>query len=448
MWTGTKTTDLKNGANQDKEQQRALLEREIRSLKKVLIIADLSIHNPRIIGLVKYLQRFRWEPIIITPPMGEKLDSLSSSIKVIETNGYRKKDVRLYARDHFEPRKFYRKVKPFLKFFYKRYSEITHYPEREKDWIPFALKFSNETLQTENVDVILSSSSPVTTHIIAKELKEKCNIPWIADFRDLWTQNLNYPHSTFRKFFERRLEMKTLAAASALITISSPMAHKLTMLHIEKQVYTIPNGFDPEKMSEEKVDLTSKFTITYTGQIYEKQNIEKLLVALKDLISEGTMDRKDVEVRIFGPKNERLEKHAGKCGLADVVMQYGMVHWGVSLQKQRESQVLWQITWEDPQEKGAYSGKIFEYLGVHRPILATGGFGGDVVEELIEDTNSGYYCPTIEDAKRALKKLYSEYKLKGAVSYHGDLGKINKYSYPEMARKFADVLEEYKNVPK
>lgn len=398
--------------------------------------------------MAKYLTEFGWQSTIITPPIGEKLNSLPSSMRVIETDGYNKTDVRLYARDHFETKKFYRKVKPLLKFFYKRYSEIRHYPDREKGWKPFALKFADEVLQTQNIDAILTSSPPVTTNIIAKELKEKHNIPWIADFRDLWTQNHNYSYSTFRKFFERRLEIKVLSVADALVTVSSPMAYKLTTLHKEKQVYTITNGFDPEKMSKGKVDLTSKFTITYTGQIYKKQNTEKLLVALRDLIFEGTIDRKDVEVRLFGRKNEQLEKQIEKYGFLDVVVHYGIVPREVCFQKQRESQVLWQITWEDPQEKGAYSGKIFEYLGARRPILATGGFGGDVVEELIKETNSGCYCSTTEDVKFALKKLYSEYKLKGLVSYHGNMEIINKYNYREMARKFAGVLEECKNVPK
>jgi len=415
-------------------------------LNKVLIIVNLVDASPRVIGLAKYLPRFGWESIIVTPPVVEKRDSLPSNIRVVETKGYSKTDVRVYAREHFESRKFYRKVKPLLRLFYKRYSEIRNYPDAEKGWIPFALNYAEGILHTESIDALLTSSPPVTTNLIAEELKEKHKIPWIADFRDLWTQNHNYPYSTFRRFFERRLEIRTLSTADALVTVSTPMAHKLTTLHEGKKVCTITNGFDPEKMTEGKVDLTSKLTITYTGQIYKKQNTEKLLAALRDLITGGVINRKEVEVRIFGPRNEQLEKQALEYGLADVVVQYGIVPREVCFRKQRESQLLWQITWEDPQEKGAYSGKIFEYLGAHRPVLATGGFGGDVVEKLIKDTNSGCYCSTIEDVKHALKELYSEYKLNGKVSFEGDIKEINKYSYPEMAKKFAELLEECKTV--
>lgn len=391
---------------------------------------------------------FGWQSILVTPPVSKKLEPLPDNIKVIETSGYSRTDLRQYAREHLKAKKTYLKVKPILRFFYRRYSEIKHYPDAEKGWVPYAMQFADEILQTEKIDAILTSSPPVTTHIIANGLKKKHNVPWVADFRDLWTQNHNYSYSNLRKFFERKLEIKTLSNADALIAVSPRMADKLTVLHKGKQVYNITNGFDPEKMSKGKIDPTSNFTITYTGQIYKKQNAEKLLVALRDSISEGAMNRSDVEVRIFGPENEQLEEQTKKYGLTDVVRQYGIVPREACFQKQRESQVLWQITWEDPKEKGAYSGKIFEYLGAHRPILATGGFGGDVVEELIKETKSGYYCPSIESTKRELKKLYSEYQLKGTVSYHGSLKEINKYSYHEMAKKFAEVLEGCRNVSK
>jgi len=38
-------------------------------------------------------------------------------------------------------------------------------------------------------------------------------------------------------------------------------------------------------------------------------------------------------------------------------------------------------------------------------------------------------------------KLYSQYKLKGKTTYRGDIEKINKYSYREMAKKFAKILD-------
>lgn len=326
-----------------------------------------------------------------------------------------------------------------MKSLYKYYREIAHYPDSEKGWKPFAVKAGDELLQNEDIDAIISSSSPVTTNIIAKELKKKHKIPWVADFRDLWSQNHNYPYSRIRRFFERRLEVRTLQAADALVAVSSPDAEKLEMLHKGKMVYTITNGFDPEKMSDGKANLTSKFTITYTGQIYTKQDPSKLLVALKDLISERAIDPNDVDVRFYGPENGLLAKKIEEYGLSAIVRQCGIVPREISFEKQRESQLLLFLKWEDPRERGIYTGKVFEYLAARRPILATGGTD-DVVKELLNETSAGIDAQTVEDIKSALRKLYTEYKLRGKTNYQGNAEKVNKYSYREMARKFAEVI--------
>jgi len=415
-------------------------------MKKVLIVADLFRASPRIPGLAKYLPQFRWQPIILTTPIGEKPDSrfgppddFKTKTKVIETYGYSPRDIRAYAKEHFDSKKPYRKVKPLLRFLYRRYSEIIHYPDAEKGWKPFAVKTSEELLQKEKVDVMISSSPPVTAHLIAKELKNKYKIPWIADLRDLWSQNANYPYGHVRRLFDQRLELKTLELADALATVSSPMTEKLRTLHGGKTIYTIPSGFDPDKMSNGKTSLTPRFTITYTGQIYTNQDPSKLLAALRDLIHEGAIDPKDVDVRFYGPENELLKRKIEEYGLSSVVRQCGIVPREISFKKQRESQLLLLLKWEDPKERGIYSGKIFEYLAAMRPILATGGTD-DVITELLNETNAGTDVQAIEDIRKGLKKLYTEYKLRGKAGYQGRREKIDKYSYRETARKFVEVI--------
>jgi glycosyltransferase involved in cell wall biosynthesis len=413
-------------------------------------VTNLFYASPRIPGLAKYLPEFGWQPIILTTPLGDRPDErfgppndFRKNNRVIETFGYTsQKDVGVgvSAKKQLASKKPFKYVKPLIRFLYKRYLEIVHYPDAEKGWKPFAVKAGDELLKEEDIDAMISDSSPVTAHIIAKELKSKFNIPWVADFRDLWTQNHNYPYTKLRKLFEKRLEIKTLATADALVTVSPLWTEQLQVLHKGKMAYTITNGFDPEKMSDGKGNLTSKFTITYTGQIYKKQDPSKLLIALKDLIFQGTINPNEVEVRFYGPQNKQLFKNIEECGLSAVVKQCGIISREASFEKQRESQILLLLNWEDPLVKGVIPGKIFEYFAAQRPLLVTGGFGNDVVEMLLKETNSGMYCSTIEDIKKALKEFYSEYKFKGRVTYNGNIEKINQYSYREMARKFANLL--------
>jgi len=432
-------------------------------MKKVLIITNLFHASPRIPGIAKYLTEFGWEPTILTVPIGKEHRNLlgfpagfQEKVRIIETP-YRG-DIFWFWRKIFKLLGFSLKKsiltqlkektgdtsqKSFIDFIFNLYRTIFAYPDEEKGWKNPAFRIARKLLAKERFDAIISSSSPVISHIIANKLKRKYKIPWIADLRDLWTQNHNYPYPWWRKIFEKQLETKTLLGANVLITVSSVWAEKLKILHKRETVYTITNGFDPEKVNIHPVKLTSKFTITYTGQIYSgKQDPLKLLVALNKLISEEVIDPQNIEVRFYGREENWLKKEIEKYNLTSIVRQFGQVPREVVFKKQWESQILLLFNWEDPREKGLYTGKVFEYLAARRPILITGGYGGDVLEELIKETKAGVYCPNVEDVEKVLKNFYLEYKQKGKVDYTGDWKKIEKYNYREMARKFSEILNQ------
>jgi hypothetical protein len=59
-----------------------------------------------------------------------------------------------------------------------------------------------------------------------------------------------------------------------------------------------------------------------------------------------------------------------------------------SLKAQREADVLLLLLWTDPRERGVYTGKLFEYIGARRPILAVGSLDC-VAAELIMDRQAG-----------------------------------------------------------
>ena len=441
-------------------------------MKKVLIIANLFHSSPRIPGITKYLLEFGWESIILTVPIGKDFRNLlgfpagfQEKVRIIEVpyHGdifwFWRKIFKLFGfatnksiLNQVKERTRIASQKSFIDRIFNLYQTIFGYPDDERGWKKPAVRVGRKLLEKEKFDAIISSSSPVTAHIIANQLKSKYEqssfgqrkkIPWIADLRDLWTQNHNYQYSRVRKFFEQKLELKTFKDANALVTVSPIWADRLKKLHKRDSVYTITNGFDPEKVNIPPADLTAKFTITYTGSLYpEKQNPSKLFSALKSLIAEKKIDPTDIKVRFYGPKQEWLEKEIEEYQLSGTVKQFGLIPREISFQKQRESQILLLLNWEDYKERGWYPLKTFEYLAAQRPILVVGGSGDDVVKKLLSETKSGVYGKEIEDIKDSFLKFYLEYKQKGKVSYFGDVEKINKYSEFEMAKKFAAILDK------
>lgn len=430
-------------------------------MKKVLIIAYLADASPRVPGFAKYLREFGWEPLILTPPVHETSPNLTlepiKQVRIVETPYPDPLDKALFNFKRvlgFNPREGIKsQVDRRLKTksagrAYARiinlFKEVLYYPDQEKAWKPYAVRVGSQLLEKEKISAIISSSSPVTCHIIAKELKNRHNgVAWVADMRDLWSQNHNYPYSRLRNLIDKRLELRTLQYADALITVSTPWAERLKFLHKRKIVYTITNGFDPEDMSTLQLNETPKFTITYTGQIYEgKQDPSKFLISLKELISDKTLDPSDIEVQFYGSKSTWLSKLIDEYGLSSVVKLKDAVPRSSSLKKQRASQLLLLLNWEDPKEKGTIPSKLFEYLAAKRPVIATGGYGNDMVENILNATKSGLYLKGHSEIKTALKKWYSEFKAQGVVTYNGDAQEISKYDFRAMAKKFSEILDK------
>jgi hypothetical protein len=426
-------------------------------MNKVLIITYHFPPRPiiaglRPLGLARYLPEFGWEAVILTTTLPGSPDP---QLEVVETQhrdslalGWGKRLFKLDPEQtlmaqiaQLKTKLRIRSERSPLDLLLAAIGEITGYPDPQKGWRSYAVEAGEDILHRHSIDTIISTSPPVTSHIIAKRLKDEFKIPWLADFRDLWTQNYYYPYSPLRRMIDRRLELKTLSAADVLVAVSRPAADDLRSLHKQKPVYSIPNGFDPAEVNTSPAKLTGKFTITYAGNLYPgKRSPAPLFAPLRDLIADGTIDPNDIEVRFYGPEAGWIDKQTKRCGLTDIVKQFGMVPRDIALNKQRESQLLLLLKWNDPKQKGDYPAKVFEYLAARRPILAVGGYH-DVVTELLDETKAGVCGQTAEEIRALLLRLYQEYKSNGAVSYAGDEVEINKYSHRQMAKKFAAILD-------
>jgi glycosyltransferase involved in cell wall biosynthesis len=322
-------------------------------------------------------------------------------------------------------------------------NEIISYPDENIGWYDYAVLAGEKILQKEQIDAILSSSRPPTCHLIAKTLTEKYHLPWVADFRDLWTQNHYYHYSQLRRNFEKKLEIATLKNASAITTVSQPLEDKLGALHKDKKIFLIKNGFDPEFVNQE-IEVDHFFKIVYTGFLYEgKRDPAQFFAVIDDLCNKEFIKRDDIKIDFFGSdsREDWLHEEIVKYHLQDLVTLHGEVSHKTALAEQRKAQMLLLLTWNNPEEEGVYTGKLFEYLAAHRPILSLGYTEGGVVKELLIQTKAGVHAGNEEELKAEIIRAYHEYREFGKVQYHGIKEEVMKYSHKEMARKFAEVLD-------
>lgn len=419
-------------------------------MKKALIIAYYYNDNS-IIGavrsraIVKRLPDHGWMPVVLTsgePCKGDDenkiyrihADQVSSKWKRLLSIG--NETTFKEAKDYPSTKGGNSKIDHLLSI----WEDLFVYPDEAGTWIDVAYQLAEKIVETEKIDLVFSTSYPVSSHVIASRLKKRFGIPWIADFRDLWTQNPYYNRIMVRKMVEKKLEVRTIARADALTTISDQLAYDLTSLH-GKTTLVIPNGFDPQEVNSVGEELSSKFEIVYTGVLYQgKRDPTKLLNVLNKLIVEGKINRQDVLVQFYGEYQHWLKDLVNDLEMNDVVKINGRIPREDALKVQRRAQLLLLLTWDDPKENGVLTGKLFDYMAAKRPVISIGNCTG-ALPDLLMRTGIGE-CVNNEIAiEKKLLKYYIEYKNDGKVHYNGIDSMIYQYSHVEMVDKFAILFD-------
>jgi glycosyltransferase involved in cell wall biosynthesis len=417
-------------------------------MRRLLLITfffppSLKVGAVRAGGLAKHLPKFGWEPIVLTPSLPERSQP---QVRLIET-GHR--DVVADLRKRLG---FHQKPKAARQLNYTDQAAIVHsydgltkwlrsvivYPDQFKGWVPFGLKAVEEFARRERVDAIISTSPANSGHVIAAHAKMLWKCPWVADLRDLWSDAGTTPWGM--DFLQRSLEKRTLRPADMLVTVSDPWVEILQRTFPCKRVVRIINGFDPDDFPSSPHELTTEFSITYTGYLYGGlSDPTPVFEALAELLAEGAMRRPDVKLRFYGT-SDGLPALASRFGLKDVLEIHGWVSRQESLQRQRESQLLLLFGKSMPSYSGCYPAKLFEYLASRRPILAVGGPKG-VAAQLLEETGSGSQVFSKAEMREFLTKAYNEFRTGGQVLYHGRSNLIDTYNQSAMAQIFAEILD-------
>ena len=291
-------------------------------------------------------------------------------------------------------------------------------------------------------------------------MKDKYDINWIADLRDLWNLNPYISHTFIRNYFERKLELKTFENADALTTTTDLASKTLATLHPNNKTVPILSGYDEddlkllEKLSAENdnVDLqlsdnvvselscSDKLKFIYAGSLYGgKRDPTNFFKAIRQLEDENKLDSSKISIEFYGD-SYNLKEIAQEFNLLDILKIGGKIAHEEVLKKQLNSDVLLLISWNNEKEKMFIPGKIYEYFALRKPVMSI-GYREGALKDLIEETNVGYHVSDLESTKEVLMKFYNEFLERGAVEFDSSID-IEDYSMVNMARKFADLLND------
>ncbi|MEO6866923.1 MAG: glycosyltransferase [Gaiellales bacterium] len=229
-------------------------------------------------------------------------------------------------------------------------------------------------------DVVISSSPPETTHLIAHDIAAKLGIPWIADFRDSW---LDLPHLRMDRWSvrlkharNRRLATRVLAHASAATTVSEPLAADLRRRHPHLDVTVIENGIEIAEVQRaharaEGFRDAGSFVIAYTGNFFGRQSAMSFILGLDRALQLEPQLADDLLVRLIGGlKPVELAAIAERTALQQLVEHVGFLRHDDVLAHQKAADLLMLYVAPGAGSQGVFTGKVFEYIAARRPVLA------------------------------------------------------------------------------
>jgi hypothetical protein len=251
------------------------------------------------------------------------------------------------------------------------YTHGLNWPDARVGWLPYAWGAGRRLLGGWRPDLVYASSPPPTCLVVGKLLAARCGVPWIAEFRDRWSDDPYYARPPWRQSLEARLERRIVASARAIVTVSEPWAQRYAEAY-GKPAVVVLNGFDPDDYTgrESTGSVDSPFLeIVYTGGIYPGRRDP---TPLFQGIARSPDLRSAVRVHFYGTNPEHVLPLAETAGVQDQVVVHPHVPRSGVVAIQQQADVLLLMQWNDPREQGNLPGKLFEYLGARRPILALG----------------------------------------------------------------------------
>ena len=281
-------------------------------------------------------------------------------------------------------------------------------------------------IETRKITTLFSSFRPWSDHLIARRLKQRYpHLHWIADFRDLHAdpvrQDVWWP--ALQRWWARRV----IRTADEVWGVSDGQVQYLRQINPRaitrrNRLFTLPPATTAPR--------TERFTIVYTGSLYERlQSFEPLVVTLNALIAAGSIRADDIEL-VYRGKD---------AGLWTKWMEYvhpeihcntrGYVAPASAQKLQQDAQLLLLLNWSAPGYYGVLTAKLYDYLQAGRPILAlVNGPQDPELQEIVEGSRAGRVYAHDRPMDNWLLACYQQWREGGErLPWSSDLNVMARY---------------------
>ncbi len=427
-------------------------------MKKVLIITyywppSAGAGVFRWLKFTKYLRNYGWEPIIYTPGNPESPATDHSLEKDVP------KDIKIIKRPIWEPYQYYKTLtgkrqhekiqtgflredkEPGMSDKFSTWLRGNFFiPDARKFWIKPSIRFLIGWLRQNPVDAIVSTGPPHSLHMIALGLKDKLNIPWLADFRDPWTQIDFYDKLMLTSLADKehkRLEKKVLNRANAIVTVSDHCAIGLEKLS-NRNIKVVTNGFDDSDFIELPKYSHDIFSITHLGAMNADRNPFVIWEGLSAILKEQVELKTRLHIQLIGKTDYSVKQSLHQHGLISYTTFVPYMSHRKALALAAQSALLLLPLNNTANVKGILPGKFYEYLAMKRPILCIGPLDSDA-SQIIKETKTGV-CVDFHDFLACKNALLDFFEKHNRHELFPETSNINRFSRKILTREITDIL--------
>ncbi len=324
----------------------------------------------RTLKFVKYLKEYGWEPIVLTTSSKDYYaydESLASELEELNIQVFRTNDAKnVKSKPSFLPNYGIQRFgRFFLNFF--------NFPDSKAKWKKYALSKAERIFKEHDIDVIFATAPPFTDFLIAKELAAKHNIQYVLDYRDSWIDNkFHYFPTLIHKSKAQKLEAEFMRTSFRVIVISRQAKENLIKRYkflSYDDIIIIPHGYDQEDFDKaEGIEKNNKhFVINHSGVFQDDRTPKYFFLALKNIIKKQPELKNIIRLQLVGLMRKNHLKMIKKYKLEEVVESVGFVNHKESIKYLISADLLWLMLNDNIRTPG----KLWEYFGAKKPILAT-----------------------------------------------------------------------------
>ncbi len=389
-------------------------------MHRVLVIAyyfpPLGLSGvQRTLKFVKYLPQFGWQPVVLTVEdrgYFAKDDSL-----LTELDGL---DIEVIRTPSLDPLHLFRK-KGVVRMpsgkslgLLGKLSQSVFIPDNKIGWKKHAVHAALRAIETQPVDAIFATAPPYTDFLIGAEIKKRTGIPLVVDYRDAWLENpLHFYLTPLHRALHRRREQRVLHMADRILSINRPIKERILTGYpflSHGDVTILSQGFDQEDFRhvrrQRPADAPLRFL--YSGTFYYNRSPEAFLRAMRMLFDRQPALAGKLEAHFVGSAREEDRELLRTLDLENSVTMHGYLPHREAVQHLVDADVLWMTIGHGRGEEMMSTGKLYEYLGARKPILACVPEGA--ARQVLAKSGAAFFAPP-DDSEAIAEQLHTLYAL-------------------------------------